>query len=107
MERAARKCPITTGSGRHITDTAGAEREGFEPSEQVSPLNSLAVSPIRPLSHLSGNYSKSFQHAVQHAAQHAVQDAVQHQMSAAMNNYSPRVNPPFTFPYPAVQPGCR
>jgi hypothetical protein len=31
-----------------------AEREGFEPSEPVTRLNSLAVSPIRPLSHLSG-----------------------------------------------------
>ena len=30
-----------------------AEREGFEPSDRVSPVNSLAVSPIRPLSHLS------------------------------------------------------
>ena len=30
-----------------------AEREGFEPSEAISHLNSLAVSPIRPLSHLS------------------------------------------------------
>ena len=32
-----------------------AEREGFEPSEPVSQLNSLAVSPIRPLSHLSAH----------------------------------------------------
>ena len=30
-----------------------AEREGFEPSDRVPPVNSLAVSPIRPLSHLS------------------------------------------------------
>ena len=30
-----------------------AEREGFEPSDPVSQINSLAVSPIRPLSHLS------------------------------------------------------
>jgi hypothetical protein len=30
-----------------------AEREGFEPSGPVSQANSLAVSPIRPLSHLS------------------------------------------------------
>ena len=30
-----------------------AEREGFEPSDPVSQVNSLAVSPIRPLSHLS------------------------------------------------------
>ena len=26
---------------------------GFEPTDQISPVNSLAVSPIRPLSHLS------------------------------------------------------
>ena len=32
---------------------SGAEREGFEPSDKVSLVNSLAVSPIRPLSHLS------------------------------------------------------
>ena len=30
-----------------------AEREGFEPSDPGSQVNSLAVSPIRPLSHLS------------------------------------------------------
>ena len=30
-----------------------AEREGFEPSDGLYPVNSLAVSPIRPLSHLS------------------------------------------------------
>ena len=30
-----------------------AEREGLEPSDPVSQVNSLAVSPIRPLSHLS------------------------------------------------------
>jgi hypothetical protein len=30
-----------------------AEREGFEPSDEFSLVNSLAVSPIRPLSHLS------------------------------------------------------
>ncbi len=30
-----------------------AEREGFEPSDEISLVNSLAVSPIRPLSHLS------------------------------------------------------
>ena len=30
-----------------------AEREGFEPSDPVTQVNSLAVSPIRPLSHLS------------------------------------------------------
>ena len=33
--------------------TSRAEREGFEPSDPVSQVNSLAVSPIRPLSHLS------------------------------------------------------
>ena len=36
-------------SARHHT----AEREGFEPSDPVTQVNSLAVSPIRPLSHLS------------------------------------------------------
>ena len=36
------------------TGVACAEREGFEPSDPVSQVNSLAVSPIRPLSHLSG-----------------------------------------------------
>ena len=36
---------------RHLEH--GAEREGFEPSDPVSQVNSLAVSPIRPLSHLS------------------------------------------------------
>ena len=30
-----------------------AEKQGFEPWDQVSPVNSLAVSPIRPLSHFS------------------------------------------------------
>ena len=30
-----------------------AEREGFEPSDPVTQVNSLAVNPIRPLSHLS------------------------------------------------------
>ena len=34
-----------------VADTA--EREGFEPSDPVTQVNSLAVSPIRPLSHLS------------------------------------------------------
>ena len=34
-------------------DITSAEREGFEPSDPVSQVNSLAVSPIRPLSHLS------------------------------------------------------
>ncbi len=33
--------------------TSRAEREGFEPSDPVTQVNSLAVSPIRPLSHLS------------------------------------------------------
>ena len=35
--------------------TGSAEREGFEPSDPVSQVNSLAVSPIRPLSHLSSD----------------------------------------------------
>ena len=37
-----------------------AEREGFEPSDPVSQVNSLAVSPIRPLSHLSRYYDLHF-----------------------------------------------
>jgi hypothetical protein len=37
-----------------------AEREGFEPSDPVSQVNSLAVSPIRPLSHLSRLLSDDF-----------------------------------------------
>ena len=40
------------------TGVACAEREGFEPSDPVSQVNSLAVSPIRPLSHLSGTAAK-------------------------------------------------
>jgi hypothetical protein len=31
-----------------------AEREGFEPSEEVSPLTRLAGEHLRPLGHLSG-----------------------------------------------------
>src|SRR5664280_1008763 len=34
-------------------DITRAEREGFDPSDPVTQVNSLAVSPIRPLSHLS------------------------------------------------------
>src|ERR1700749_2571142 len=41
----------STVSSRHRQPSA--EREGFEPSGPVSQANSLAVSPIRPLSHLS------------------------------------------------------
>ncbi len=36
----------------HVPDTR-AEREGFEPSDPVTQVKSLAVTPIRPLSHLS------------------------------------------------------
>jgi hypothetical protein len=39
------------------TSTSRAEREGFEPSDPVTQVNSLAVSPIRPLSHLSSGIS--------------------------------------------------
>jgi hypothetical protein len=59
-------CPPKAGKvpGPENTDVAGhlstmsrdaprAEREGFEPSDPVTQVNSLAVSPIRPLSHLS------------------------------------------------------
>ncbi len=44
-------------SGRHtpVRDDR-AEREGFEPSDPVTQVNSLAVSPIRPLSHLSQDF---------------------------------------------------
>ena len=38
---------------RHQVPDSRAEREGFEPSDPVTQVNSLAVSPIRPLSHLS------------------------------------------------------
>ena len=39
---------------RHFTvPVPRAEREGFEPSDPVTQVNSLAVNPIRPLSHLS------------------------------------------------------
>ena len=40
-------------------DITTAEREGFEPSDPVTQVNSLAVSPIRPLSHLSGCRSEA------------------------------------------------
>ena len=36
-----------------VTMTTLAEREGFEPSDPVTQVKSLAVTPIRPLSHLS------------------------------------------------------
>ena len=42
----------STGHGR-ATPAYGAERGGFEPPDPASRVNSLAVSPIRPLSHLS------------------------------------------------------
>ena len=41
-----------------------AEREGFEPSGPVSQANSLAVSPIRPLSHLSSLPDRSIRRLV-------------------------------------------
>ena len=37
----------------YVLGDDNAEREGFEPSDPVTQVNSLAVSPIRPLSHLS------------------------------------------------------
>ena len=43
-------CPLNWQNDVIMTT---AEREGFEPSDPVSQVNSLAVSPIRPLSHLS------------------------------------------------------
>ena len=44
--------PVTSATN-HRRACQPAEREGFEPSDRVPPVNSLAVSPIRPLSHLS------------------------------------------------------
>ena len=38
---------------RFVKQPCVAEKEGFEPSDPVSQVNSLAVSPIRPLSHFS------------------------------------------------------
>ncbi len=38
---------------RHHVPDIRAEREGFEPSDPVTQVKSLAVTPIRPLSHLS------------------------------------------------------
>ena len=52
--RTAGRCPLPPGPGAGARRAGqAAEREGFEPSDPVSPVNSLAVSPIRPLSHLS------------------------------------------------------
>ena len=48
--RSGSTCPGELGTG---VPARGAEREGFEPSDPVTQVNSLAVSPIRPLSHLS------------------------------------------------------
>ena len=47
------------GIGRRTgttTPVVSAERQGFEPWDPVSQVNSLAVSPIRPLSHLSWHF---------------------------------------------------
>jgi hypothetical protein len=41
------------GARSNVKTSERAEREGFEPSDGFEPVNSLAVSPIRPLSHLS------------------------------------------------------
>ena len=51
-----RRLPNARTAGHPYFDIPGhpgAEREGFEPSDPVTQVNSLAVSPIRPLSHLS------------------------------------------------------
>jgi hypothetical protein len=45
--------PRRNPPGRPSTNRPLAEREGFEPSDEFNLVNSLAVSPIRPLSHLS------------------------------------------------------
>src|SRR5438270_13722493 len=50
---AASFCVQWRGKSTRYCTQNGAEREGFEPSDPVSQVNSLAVSPIRPLSHLS------------------------------------------------------
>ena len=44
---------VHQGECHELRHEIRAEREGFEPSDPVSQVNSLAVSPIRPLSHLS------------------------------------------------------
>jgi hypothetical protein len=50
----ARRCRSRQGiAARDFARHPLAEREGFEPSDEISLVNSLAVSPIRPLSHLS------------------------------------------------------
>ena len=51
--RQARRGGPTFRIVRHQVPDPRAEREGFEPSDPVTQVNSLAVSPIRPLSHLS------------------------------------------------------
>src|ERR1017187_6139808 len=40
---------VDLASGRHP-----AEREGFEPSDEVSPVTRFPVAPVQPLRHLSG-----------------------------------------------------
>ena len=45
--------PVLTHVPSWVDGVTSAEREGFEPSDPVTQVNSLAVSPIRPLSHLS------------------------------------------------------
>ena len=55
---------------RHFTcPIPRAEREGFEPSDPVTQVNSLAVNPIRPLSHLS-QISSLGHPALQHLRTH-------------------------------------
>ena len=56
--RQARLCGPTIRIVRHHVPDPRAEREGFEPSDPVTQVKSLAVTPIRPLSHLSSRTFK-------------------------------------------------
>ena len=44
-------------SQRELSKQAVAEREGFEPSVEVSPYDGLANRCLRPLGHLSTGFS--------------------------------------------------
>gem|GEM_PF-5071753 len=45
---------------KNFSNSILAERVGFEPTDRVSPVKSLAVTPIRPLSHLSRTFCGQF-----------------------------------------------
>ena len=56
--RARAGASVASGAHAHTRRReSSAERGGFEPPDPVSQVNSLAVSPIRPLSHLSWCFS--------------------------------------------------